>query len=87
MKYNSNHISTENQDVTMGKVYDYIEDNINLLVEVLEDRSNKDRIEFKLLTLMSNDDYFLVGKTFEVSALLGVDAVYSGMWRLKEAYL
>jgi len=72
------HIDTVNNEVEVGKQYQYREDSRIIYVEVLKDLSDKYNLHFKLRNL-SNDGFFPI--EFEVRAIRGSYA-YQGMWKL-----
>lgn len=93
-KYNHPQISTNNNTIEVGKTYQYKEDSAILLVEILEDNSDNEKVAFKLKVL---DNYncrmaelcgLVKDKEFDVSAAYH-NGAYSGMWRLypENAYM
>lgn len=83
MKYESNHICTTNNEVEVGKEYQYSEEGHVCDVVVLEQEEKEDWFEFKLkvLTTSRTTDFFSKGNVFTCGAVKGMYA-YSGMWRL-----
>lgn len=81
MKYDSNHICTDNKEVVVGNQYQYFESGMVCDVTVLEDNSDSETIEFHLridkrLRWPSGGE-----DEFTCNAARGLHA-YSGMWRL-----
>ena len=77
MKYDHNQICTKDNEVEVGKDYDYKEDSSIFRVRVVKEESDKEGIGFKLEILEGPEK----GTSFSCWAANGKYA-YSGMWRL-----
>lgn len=82
MKFDHNQVCTQNDEVEVGKCYQYKEDSWVADVKVLETENGQDGIRFKLKVLKCN--YPTGETTFECWAAAGHYA-YNGMWRLYDA--
>ena len=83
MKFKHNQICTKNNEVIVGGKYQYYE-SIPLIimdVEVLEDTSDSERIEFVLKPLKIIAGSSFNSEPFTIMAARG-NYAYSGMWRL-----
>lgn len=91
MKYNSSHIHTQDNEIEVGKEYQYYESMPNVIanIKIIEDNSTDDMIAFKVeVTDDSLSKWVRVGDQFDITATRE-NIAYGGMWKIydKDTYV
>ncbi len=84
MKFDHEQICTKNNEIEVGKQYQYKEGSAIVGVKLISDNSDKEFIGFTVKVVEPIGDSFKVGELFDVTAKRGHYA-FSGMWRLYDS--